>query len=137
MLCKYQRLAYDIVFTFSIAFRWLFCSDESKHMQINSAKDSESNSFNSRIMWKWIKFKSFTNNIFFHDESVSSISILKHTNANDSRNSITKTNVMIAIASCSFINDSSNQLKKSNSDEDNDEKNWDQWLVFCSLTWMI
>jgi len=44
-------------------------------------------------------------------------------NANDSRDSITKTDVMIAIASSSFIDDSSNQLKRSDSDEDNDEKN--------------
>jgi len=44
-------------------------------------------------------------------------------NANNSRNSITKTDVMIAIALFSFINDSSNQLKKSESDKDNDEKN--------------
>jgi len=44
-------------------------------------------------------------------------------NANDSRDSITETNVMIAIASFSFINDSSNQLKRSDSDEDNDEEN--------------
>ncbi len=74
-------------------------------------------------MRKWIKFKSFTNNIFSYDESVSSISILKHTNANNSRDSITETDVMITTASSSFINDSSNQLKRSDSDEDNDEKN--------------
>ena len=92
-------------------------------MQINSAKDSKLNSFNSKVMRKWIKFKSFTNNIFSYDESVSSISILKHTNANNSRDSITETDVMITTASSSFINDSSNQLKRSDSDEDNDEKN--------------
>ena len=88
-------------------------------------------------MWKWIKFKSFINNIFFHDKSVSSTSILKHINANDLRDSITETNVMIVTASSFLINDLSNQLKRSDNDEDNDEKNWNQWLVFCSLTWMI
>jgi len=100
-------------------------SDKSKHTQINSAEDSVSNSFNSRVMWKWIKFKSLTDDIFFHDESILSTitSILKHMNANNSRNSITKTDVMIAITSFSFINDLSNQLKKSESDKDNDEKN--------------
>ncbi len=137
MLCKYQRLAYNIVFTFSIAFCWLLCSDELKHMQINSMKDSESNSFNSKVMWKWIKSRNFTNDIFFHDEFVSSTSILKHMNANDSKDSIIETDVMIIITSSSLIDDLSNQLKRSNSDEDNDEKNWDQWLVFCSLTWII
>jgi len=86
-------------------------------------KDSKLNSFNSRVMQKQIKFRSFINNIFSHDESVSSTSILKHTNANDSRDLITKTDVIIATASSSFINDSSNQLKRSDSDEDNDEKN--------------
>ncbi len=44
-------------------------------------------------------------------------------NANDSRDSIIKTDVMIAIASSSFINDSSDQLKRSDSDENNDEEN--------------
>jgi hypothetical protein len=44
-------------------------------------------------------------------------------NANDSRNSITKTDVMSATALFSFINDSNNQLKRSDSDEDNDEEN--------------
>ncbi len=88
-------------------------------------------------MWKQIKSRSFTDDIFSHDESVSSTSILKHMNANDSRDSITKTNVIIAITSSSFINDSSDQLKKNDSDEDNNKENWNQQLVFCSLTWMI
>jgi len=44
-------------------------------------------------------------------------------NANDSRDSITKTNVIIAITSSSFINDSSDQLKKNDSDEDNNKEN--------------
>jgi len=48
---------------------------------------------------------------------------LKHTNANDLRDLITETDVMIATASSSFINDSSDQLKRSDSDEDNDEEN--------------
>ncbi len=59
-------------------------------------------------MWKQIKSKSFTDDIFFHDEFVSSTSILKHMNANDSRDSITEINVMIATASSSLINDLSN-----------------------------
>ncbi len=58
-------------------------------------------------------------------------------NANGSRDSIIKTDVMIAIASSSFINDSSDQLKRSDSDENNDEENWNQQLIFCSFTWMI
>jgi len=74
-------------------------------------------------MQKWTQFKSFTDNIFFHDESVSSINILKYMNANDSRDSITETDVMIVIASSSFIDDSSDQLKRSDNDEDNDEEN--------------
>ncbi len=74
-------------------------------------------------MQKWTQFKSFTDNIFFHDESVSSINILKHMNANDSRDSITETDVMIVTASSSFIDDSSDQLKRSDNDEDNDEEN--------------
>ncbi len=44
-------------------------------------------------------------------------------NANDSRNSITETDVMIATALFSLINDSSNQLKRSDNNEDNDEEN--------------
>ncbi len=44
-------------------------------------------------------------------------------NANDLRDSITETNVMIATASSFLINDLSNQLKRSDNDEDNDEKN--------------
>lgn len=139
MLCKYYRLVYDVVFTFSIAFHWLFYSDESKHMQINSAKDSVFNVFNSRIMQKWIKSRSFTDDIFFNDEIILNIiiSILKHIKANESRDSITKTDVQIATATSFFINDSNNQFEKSESNEDNDKENWDQWLVFCFLTWMI
>jgi len=48
---------------------------------------------------------------------------LKHTNANDLRDSITETDVMIAITLSFLINDSSNQLKKNDSDEDNNEEN--------------
>jgi len=44
-------------------------------------------------------------------------------NANDSKDSIIETDVMIMITSSSLIDDLSNQLKRSNSDEDNDEKN--------------
>lgn len=45
-------------------------------------------------------------------------------NANDSRNSITETDVMIATVLFSLINDSCNQLKRSDNNEDNDEENW-------------
>jgi len=85
-------------------------------------------------MRKRIKPRSSTDGISSHDESVSSTSILKHTNADDPRDPITETDVAIATASPSPTDDSSDQLERSDSDEDNDEEDWDQRLVFCSLT---
>jgi hypothetical protein len=48
---------------------------------------------------------------------------LKHIKANESRDSITKTDVQIATATSFFINDSNNQFEKSESNEDNDKEN--------------